>query len=251
MPDDPGSPTVLSPTAKTGNLTTGSTPTYPVDAKTGEALNLSAHQDSIQLLKGALIAYDPEKEKLGERVYFQYNPQKLSRTLTSPEPKKDEQGKLYIPLPSETIKIDVYLQAIDLMVAKTKSKDLEGAGRGLYAQLATLELLLYPSSKAIKEYYTALKKPKGAVKPSARPLLFQWGPRRLLPVYLTGFSVEETEFNIALSPIVATVTLNMKTQEVLKSEGLSYNLLLQNLEDMEALASYEKIDDVSKINSSS
>ncbi len=242
MADDPGSSTELSPTAKTGNLTTGNTPTNPIDSATGAPLNLSVFQDSIQLLKGALIAYDPETETTGERVYFQYNPQKLTRTLSPSEPKRDEENKLFIAPPSEEIGLEVYLQAVDLMVAKTKSQDLEAAGRGLYAQLATLELLLYPTSEAVQTYVTAQQKPEGAVKPSARPLLFQWGPRRLLPVYLTKYTVTETEFNIALSPIVATVALTLKAEGLLVSSGLSYDLLLQNLQDMEEIADYEAVE---------
>ena len=218
------------------------TPTNPVDAKTGEPLyRSSTYQEPVRLFKGALIAYDAETQKTGERVYFQYNPEQLSRTLT-PTYKQDEEGKLFIGAPGEKIDLTVKLQAVDLMVAKTKKKELEAAGRGLYAQLATLELLVYPESSAISKYEQELRSgKKGTVPASAKPLLFQWGPRRLLPVRLTSVSVTETLFNIALSPIVAEVKLGMEVESILKAAGLTYDLLLQHLQGMEEIAEYETV----------
>lgn len=209
----------------------------------GAPLYSPLRQTPVQLLKGALIAYDPETEQTGDRVYFQYNPKQLDRTLSpSAATQTDEEGKIFVPIPTEEISLTVELQAVDLMVAQSKIFAFESAGRGLYAQLATLELLLYPKSTAITDYVNDLPKNKGAVKPSARPLLFQWGPRRLLPVYLTNFKVTETLFNIALSPITASVSLTMKTQNVLKTSGLGYELLLQHLQDMEEIAQYESVE---------
>ena len=227
----------------TGDLgTAGSEPTNPIDATTGERLNRAPDfQNPVRLLKGALIAYDPETQQTGERVNFQYNPEQLTRTLT-PTYKKDEEGKLFIGAPGEKIDLTIKLQAVDLMVAKSKKQDLEASGRGLYAQLATLELLVYPESSAISKYQQELESgTKGTVPASAKPLMFQWGPRRLLPVRLTSVTVTETLFNIALSPIVATVKLDMEIESITDAMGLTYDLLFQHVQDMESIAEYESV----------
>ena len=217
-------------------------PSNPIDATTGERLNRApGYENPVRLLKGALIAYDPETQQSGDRVKFQYNPEQLSRTLT-PTYKKDEEGKLFIGAPGEKIDLTIKLQAIDLMVAKSKKNDLDAAGRGLYAQLAQLELLVYPESSAISKYQQELTSgTKGTVPASAKPLMFQWGARRLLPVRLTSVTVTETLFNIALSPIVATVKLDMQIESITDATGLTYDLLFQHVQDMESLAEYESV----------
>lgn len=219
-----------------------SQPTNPIDQTTGERLNRGPEfQQPVRLLKGALISYDPETQKTGDRVYFQYNPDQLTRTLT-PSYKKDEEGKLFIGAPGEKIDLTIKLQAVDWMVAKSKKKDLDASGRGLYAQLATLELLVYPESSAISKYQQELASgTKGTVPASAKPLMFQWGPRRLLPVRLSSVTVTETLFNIALSPIVATVKLDLQIESIVDATGLTYDLLYQHVQDMESIAQYESV----------
>lgn len=154
----------------------------------------------------------------------------------------DEEGKPIIGAPTEKIDLTIKLQAIDRMVAKSKKSQYEDAALGLYAQLATLELLVYPTSAALQQYKTALDSgTKGAVPASAKPLLFQWGPRRLLPVRLTGLTVTETLFNIALAPIAASVKLGLDIESLSKSSGMTYDLLFQHLQDMESIAEYDSV----------
>lgn len=214
--------------------------TYPTDQKTGEPLNRPpGFEHPIRLLKGALIAYDPEKQKTLARVSFQYNPEQLSRTF-KPNIQQGRQGEDLIRVPQQTLSTSIRLQAVDRMVAQSKKKKTTEAGLGLYAQLAALELLLYPESKVIEAYRRDLAKgTKGAVPPSAHPVLFQWGPRRLLPVRLTSMEVKETLFNIALSPISAEVTLGMEVEDIHEASGMAYELLSQNLKALEDVAEKE------------
>lgn len=224
-----------TPKVTTGTLAvTQATPTYPVDGATGEPLNQGPRfLQPARFLKGALISYDPDTQKTISRVVFQYNPKELSRSL-KPDIKQGKQGKDLLRPPSQTISTTVQLQAIDRMIAQTKKKQTEKSGLGLYAQLAALELLLYPKSTVIKAYRDDLAKgTKGAVPASAFPVLFQWGPRRLLPVRVTSMEVKETLFNVALSPIAAEVTLSMEVEDIVRAKGMAYTLLYQNLTDLE------------------
>jgi hypothetical protein len=234
-------PNATTPQVYTGDLeATKTTPSYPIDQDTGAPLNRApTFQNAVRLLKGALISYDPESQQAISRIAFQYNPQELSRSL-KPRAYKSKQGKDLIGAPEQTINTTVRLQAVDRMVAKTKKNQPDQAGLGLYAQLAALELLLYPGSAVIDAYRDDLEKgTKGAVPASAYPVLFQWGPQRLLPVRVTSMEVKETLFNIALSPIAADVTLAMTVDYIIDAKDMAYTLLYQNLMDLEDVAEYD------------
>ena len=184
--------------------------------------------------QGALVSVTKSNKKT--TVPFQYNPQKLDRTLT-PRMYDGKQGQAqYVGGASQSITVSASLQAVDTMVAQSKKNKLSNAAKGLYAHLAALELLLYPATKDIESYRNDLdNNVKGAVPPAARPTLFVWGPQRVLPVSLTSMVVNEVLFNIALSPVRAEVTLTMKVENVSDTEGTSYQLLLAHLKNMEQI----------------
>ncbi len=184
--------------------------------------------------RGALVSVTKTNKKT--TVPFQYNPEKLDRTLT---PKLYDnpggQGE-FVGGASQSITVTVSLQAVDTMVAQSKKNKLANAAKGLYAHLAALELLLYPSTKDIETYRNDLdNNVKGAVPPQARPTLFVWGPQRVLPVYLKSMVVKEMLFNIALSPVRAEVTLTMEVDNIIDTEGDDYQLLLAYLKNMETM----------------
>ncbi len=223
-------------------------PLNPKDPTTGEPLLRPPYHDvlyqvPVALLKGALISYDPESQQTGDRIKFQYNPEKLTRSLTPQyEQEAKKKGQVGVKPPKETIDLAIKLQAVDSMIAQSSWFQWQAASRGLLAKLAALELLVYPTSDAITKYRDKLDKAtKGAAPASAKPLLFQWGPHRLLPVRLTSISITETLFNIALAPIAGEVSLKLEIDEILEVTGLPYHLLLQNLEDMEDNADYESV----------
>lgn len=231
-----------SPPVYSGDLGDGkgSRPTNPLGSHSGEPLNRqSSYSNAARYLKGSLISYDPGSQQVISKIAFQYNPQELSRSL-KPRAYQGKQGKDLIGAPEQSINTTVRLQAVDRMIAETKNGQPAKAGLGLYAQLAALELLLYPQSSVIDAYRTDLDKgTKGAVPASAYPVLFQWGPQRLLPVRLTSMEVKETLFNIALSPIAADVTLAMAVEYIIEAKDMAYTLLQQNLMDLESIAEYD------------
>lgn len=184
--------------------------------------------------QGALVSVTKSNKKT--TVPFQYNPEKLDRTLT-PKMYDGPQGQAqFVGGAGQSITLTASLQAVDTMVAQSKKNKLSNAAKGLYAHLAALELLLYPATKDIETYRNDLdNNVKGAVPPQARPVLFVWGPQRVLPVNLKSMVVKEMLFNIALSPVRAEVTLTMEVANIIETEGDSYQLLLAYLKNMEQM----------------
>jgi hypothetical protein len=90
---------------------------------------------------------------------------------------------------------------------------------GIYPQLAALELMLYPKSSLIIE--NAIMQVLGIteVRQSEGPFtLFIWGIKRVVPVRITSYKVEEEAYDTNLNPIRAKVSLTMR---VLTSNDLS------------------------------
>ena len=193
--------------------------------------------DQRQYVRGALVAYDP-KSKKKKTVPFQYNPAELSRSL-KPRTYADGVGSSeYTGAAEQEISLTVQLQGVDTMVAKTKKGKTNIAARGVYAHLAALELLLYPKTDKIDQYRKDIAKgTKGAVPQVANLTWFVWGEQRVLPVKLTSFEVSETFFNVALSPVMASVKLSLQVQNIFDAPEDSYQMLLsyqKNLEQMVA-----------------
>ena len=162
-----------------------------------------------RLLKGAIIGVDPAKP-LASVVVLQYNPDTLTRRLSAqaanPNAARGEALRLKGP-PEETISVEVEIDAADQL----ERADPIAATLGLHPTLASLELLLYPSSAlTIANDVLARVGVIEVVPPEAPLALFAWGPARVLPVRLTEFSVRENAFDPRLNPIRATVTLGMR-----------------------------------------
>jgi len=163
---------------------------------------------SPKLLKGAIVAVKPLDLASGV-IVFQYNPDTLTRTLRArtagSESDKSEALRLKGP-PDETVKLDIELDAVDQLEAG----DSTAEQLGVYPALSRLEILLYPSSAIViaNEVLTLL----GVIEviPAEAPLtLLVWGPKRVLPVRLTSFTITEEAFDPNLNPIRAKVSLEL------------------------------------------
>jgi hypothetical protein len=170
---------------------------------------------SPRLLKGAIVAFDLPDPRPSV-ISFQYNPESLSRTLEA-QMSGGEGGDRAEALrlkgaPVETIKLDVGIDATDQL----EKADRAAVGMGIYPQLAALELLIYPSSALVITNTALLALGTLEVVPPAAPFtLFVWGPKRVLPVRLTEFSVTEEAHDVNLNPTRAKVSLGLRV--------LSYN----------------------------
>jgi hypothetical protein len=164
--------------------------------------------------KGAIVGLDVFNP-VASVVVFQFNPEKLTRTL-KPQTSGGE-GSIFETqrlkgAPEETIKMELVFDAADALA--------EGDGitetLGLYPQLSALEMLVYPKSALVITNSVLLAKGVIEVIPPTGPLtLFIWGPQRIVPVQIKEFSIEEQTYDSKLNPIKAKVTLTLKV--------LSYN----------------------------
>lgn len=165
-----------------------------------------------RLLKGALVSFDLPSPQPSV-IAFQYNPETLSRTLeaqTSGGEGGDRAEALRIKgAPVETIKLDIELDATDQL-------ERGGGAFGIHPQLAALELLIYPRSALVIANTALLALGTIEIIPPQAPFtLFIWGPKRVLPVRLTEFSITEEAYDPNLNPIRARVSLGLRV--------LSYN----------------------------
>jgi hypothetical protein len=192
---------------------------------------------SPKVLKGAIVGIDIFNP-IASIVVFQYNPETISRSL---EPQFADQGgdrtealRLRGP-PVETIDAELVIDAIDQL---EKNEGL-GPSQGVHAQLAALEMLVYPKSALTIANTVLLAIGTMEVIPPVGPLtLFIYGAKRVLPVKLTRLSITEELHDPALNPIRARAQVGMR---VLSTADLSithpgYALFLAHQVVKEALA---------------
>jgi hypothetical protein len=172
-----------------------------------------------RLLRGALEVRDPDREGTKtSRIVFQYNPEKIQRTLASRAAPKDQGGKVgkaredirrVLGPPVETITMSVVLNAADQLGAG--QPDALVAKYGLYPVVATLELLLYPKSYRVKDNQNLAKKGTVQLQQADVPLvILELSKKRKMPIFLTSFSIAEEAFDQNMNPIRAKVDLGMR-----------------------------------------
>lgn len=169
---------------------------------------------SPKLVKGAIVGVDPFNP-LASIIVFQYNPKTMTRRLEAQAGQAGGAQSEVLRLsgaPSETIDLEVKLDAADqLEQGDSITREL-----GLYPQLSSLEMLLYPKSVQVITNTALLAAGITEVIPATAPFtLFVWGLKRVLPVRLDGFSITEEEYDPNLNPIRAGASLSLKV--------LSYN----------------------------
>jgi hypothetical protein len=170
---------------------------------------------SPRTIKGAIVGFDLFNP-LASVIVFQYNPDTLSRTLQVQAPGGGE-GDRSEPTrlkgaPIETIKLDVEIDATDQL----ERGEGAASAMGISPQLSALEMLLYPkSAQVILNTALLLAGTLEVIPPVAVFTLFIWGPKRIVPVRVTDFSITEDAHDTALNPIRAKVSLGLRV--------LSYN----------------------------
>jgi len=167
---------------------------------------------SPRLLKGAIVGVE-KFNPLASAILFQYNPETLTRSLTARTPDRalweqadrTEAMRLAGP-PEETIQLEIEIDAADQL----EQDEFTATTMGIYPALASLEMLLYPKALAIITNNALLNAGiKEVAAPEAPLTLFVWGPKRVLPVRLTSFSITEQAFDSGLNPIRASVSLSL------------------------------------------
>jgi len=204
---------------------------------------MSGYSRSPKLLKGALIEFSSRFiGPVPNIIIFQYNPEKLTRSLTpwvppAPEAAEGEEApqtrmsgiELAQPFdPGETFSLSLELDAADAL--ETPESHPVAVISGVADRIAAMEILLYPDregSSLLGDLVGSIGDALGGggggeAEPvthySVPIVLFVWGPGRIVPVRLTSFSVDEEAFSTLLYPIRAKVSIGLR---VLTPEELS------------------------------
>jgi hypothetical protein len=179
--------------------------------------------------KGALVQIIPGLVDVQYKIIpFQYNPEKLSQTLTPWNPFEVDQTQRGAQAPNvqpfdpkESFTLTLEIDATDDL----EDSDQAAVESGIAGRLAALKMLTLPSEGGNEELVRKAQAAAGkssaqAIRPTVPVLLFVWGPGRILPVRITSFSVEETLFSPGLFPIQATVSLGLEvlTPDVFKCQ---------------------------------
>ena len=169
---------------------------------------MTGYTRSPKVQKGAIVGLD-KFNPLASVIIFQYNPEKLTRSLVAQTAGGDaasgEALRFKAP-PRETITLDAEIDAADQL----EQDDALATTIGLHATLASLEMLLYPKSAAV--IANEVLKAVGVIEvipPEAPLTLLIWSVKRVLPVRLKTFSITEEAFDPNLNPIQAKVSLSM------------------------------------------
>ncbi len=201
-----------------------------------------------RLRKGALIAVDPLIPR-PRVIVFQYTPDMMRRSLTAQlsqeEGARSEVQRLKGP-PQEEIDVTVEIDATDQLE--------DGSDRlpqfGIYPQLSALELLLYPDVGRVLANAALMAVGTLEVIPPQAPLtLFVWGTKRVLPVRLNHFGIEEKIYDANLNPIRAEVSIGMRVLNYNDLQLLhpGYGLFLAHQATKEVMAALDTANTVRSV----
>ncbi|AOY81330.1 hypothetical protein BJP36_16885 [Moorena producens JHB] len=168
---------------------------------------MSAFPGSPRTLKGAIASIDP-LIPLPKVIVFQYNPETMTRSLTSRIASNEphESTKVSLP-PEETISLKIELDATDQL----EKGDGTAVNLGIHPQLAALETLIYPMSVEVIAKEALLLAGTIELLPKSPPLtVFIWGVKRILPVQIKSMSINELAYDVNLNPIRSEVSLEMQ-----------------------------------------
>ena len=204
---------------------------------------MSSFPGSPRLLKGGIALLDPVNGTVQQILPLQYNPDTLTRSLKIKGVGADsgdhiEALRLTGP-PTETIKVEAEIDATDNL----EVGDDQTTQTGLHTALATLEMMVYPSSAHLLANNADASLGTLEIVPLETSLtVFIFGPRRIVPVRITEFSITEEAFDPNLNPIRAKLSLGLT---VLTVDDLGFDqkgggLFVTYLQAKEQLASQNK-----------
>jgi hypothetical protein len=200
-------------------------------------------------LRGAIVGIDPFNP-LASVIVFQYNPDTLARSLTA-RASGGQQVDRSQPLrlqgaPTEQISLTVEVDATDQL----ERDDAVTRQAGIYPQLSALEMLIYPKTLVVLANTALLALgTTEVIAPEAPLTLLIWGVKRIVPVRLTGFTINEEAYDVNLNPIRARMTLNLRvlTYSDLPLGHPGYSLFLAHQVVKEALATVASVENVSAV----
>lgn len=176
---------------------------------------MTTFADVPRAIRAAIVVVDPDTGTPQRVIVMQFNPDSLERSLqpqaaggtadpsgSGTDGDRNEALRLKGPA-EEQWKFTAEIDATDQLDV--------AAPDGIHPQLAALEMLIQPTTAQLREAIAASRKGTIEVSPIETPLtLFTWGSKRIMPVRLTEFSVNEQAFDVNLNPIRASLSLSFK-----------------------------------------
>lgn len=204
---------------------------------------MTSFPGSPKLDRGGLVLIDPTTARVLRVIALQYNPDTITRSLQvqaiADSTDHSEALRLKGP-PIQTIKLDAELDATDQLEFPDQNRG--AVESGLHAQLAALELIVYPTTAQLQTNNRLVSQGTLEIIPMESPLvLFVWSRYRIVPVRITDISVTEEAFDPKLNPIRAKVSLGLRVLSVSdlgfdQKGGSLYLMYQQQLERFAASA---------------
>lgn len=202
---------------------------------------MSAFPGSPRILKGGIVLIDAASSAVLRVIALQYNPDSLTRSLQVQAVSADggdrsEVLRLKGP-PVETLKLEAEIDATDQLEFPEQNGGVTQSG--IFAQLAALETMVYPSSGQLRANDALAQIGTLEIVPMETPLaLFVWSKSRILPVRVTEFGITEEAFDTALNPIRAKVSLGLRVLSVndVPTGHKAASLFMNYLQQKERLA---------------
>ncbi|MBC6474389.1 MAG: hypothetical protein GDA48_17530 [Hormoscilla sp. GM102CHS1] len=207
---------------------------------------MSSFPGSPRTLKGAIASIDP-LIPLPNVIVFQYNPETMTRTLTSRiAGYENTEGTKISQPPEETISVKIEIDATDQL----EKGDGTATSLGIHPQLAALETLIYPMSVNVIAQEAMMLAGTLEILSKSPPLtVFMWGIKRIVPVRIKSMSIEEQAYDVNLNPIRSEVSLEMQvlTYSELKLLSAGGSIFMGHQIIKELMAVMNTVSDVSSL----
>jgi hypothetical protein len=180
----------------------------------------TGYSRSPRLTKGALVQLIPDIIGVIPNVIgFQYNPTTVTRRLTPWDPLAVDQTQRGSQAPTvQPFEVRETFSSITIELDATDELEEDNALArtfGIEPRLAALRKLTQASEGLVGDLIASATSLVGlgadeARRPTVAPILLILGPRVIIPVRVTSFSVEEKLYLPTLYPLQAAVTLDLE-----------------------------------------
>jgi hypothetical protein len=180
----------------------------------------TGYSRSPRLTKGALVQLIPDIIGVIPNIIgFQYNPTTVTRRLTPWDPLAVDQTQRGSQAPTvQPFEVRETFSSITIELDATDELEEDNALArtfGIEPRLAALRKLTQASEGLVGDLIASATSLVGlgadeARRPTVAPILLILGPRVIIPVRVTSFSVEEKLYLPTLYPLQAAVTLDLE-----------------------------------------
>ncbi|MEU6657791.1 hypothetical protein [Streptomyces sp. NPDC046821] len=206
---------------------------------------MTRYADIPKPIRSGIVVVDPDRGTPQRVIVLQFNPDTLERSIapqTAGDSGDSGAGGGGNGDRNEALRLKGPAEETWKFTAEIDSTDqLEiAAPDGIHPQLATLEMLVQPSTAQLRAASRLAQNGTIEISPIEMPLtLFTWGSKRVMPVRLTELSANESAFDVNLNPIRASLSIGMKILTVsdLPAGHRGADLYMAHLAQKERLAS--------------